>query len=278
MNQLQKQIAGLPTVTLSRQAYLSCQAVTDGVAAVLFPALSPDQIDETSYQRILETADTLCRQLGYQAVVKLTPPAVPLADMGLYWTAVPTPGPSPVSEADVIHVGSGWVEMVQDGLLLAAGHPADASLSQLGLDEVTRQHFKIPVTASAGVIDLVHRAVASDYLYICLADEAKPPTLFALGQVVMTPGAADLGVDFTPYLTRHAAADWGELDAFDKRQNDTAVKEGCRILSAYDVPTGNGEMERIWIITEADVRHVTVCGIALKVSQVIHSVPVTSAY
>jgi hypothetical protein len=196
--------------------------------------------------------------------------------------------------------------MMQEGLLL------DARLSQLGLDEVTRQHFKIPVTASDGVIDLMHRAVASDwpndyrgiwhdilgmcivggkdsgpnerlftviirglgqrrywqfkaqlqqdnsgtpFLYICLADEAdtnhKP--LFPLGHVVMTPGVAALDVDFGPFLARHAKGDWGDdLDTFDKRQNDLAVKEGYRILSAYNVPVGNGETERIWIITESD--------------------------
>ncbi|HRQ42370.1 MAG TPA: hypothetical protein PLD25_31015 [Chloroflexota bacterium] len=69
----------------------------------------------------------------------------------------------------------------------------------------------------------------------------------------MTPGAAALGVDFAPFLARHEQGDWGdEMDAFDKRQNDLAVKEGYRILSAYNVPIGNGETERIWIITEAD--------------------------
>jgi len=30
------------------------------------------------------------------------------------------------------------------------------------------------------------------------------------------------------------------------------VKEGFRILSAYNVPVGGGESERIWIISEAD--------------------------
>ncbi|MCI0650065.1 MAG: plasmid related protein [Chloroflexi bacterium] len=68
----------------------------------------------------------------------------------------------------------------------------------------------------------------------------------------MTPGAAELRIDFAPFLARHAQADWGDLDKFDKRQNDIAVKEGYRILSAYDVPIENGETERIWIITEAD--------------------------
>jgi hypothetical protein len=223
--------------------------------------------------------------------------------MGLYWTAVSQSAPEP--DPVIIHTGPGRAELMQDGLLL------DAGLSQLGLDEVTRQHFKIPVTASDSVIDLMHRAVASDwpndyrgiwhdilgmciaggedtgsgerlftviirglgrrrywqfkatvqqdnmgapFLYICLADEAETDDqeLVPLGHVVMTPSAAALGVDFRPLLARHAKGDWGDLDAFDVQQNNTAVKEGYRILSAYEVTTEGGETERIWIITEAN--------------------------
>ena len=308
MNQLKKQIAALPAITVSGQQYLSYQAVTDMAAAFLYPNLSPthstDQIDAAAYQRILETADSLCRELGYHEVVKLTPPAVPFSDMGLYWSAEPSPAPE--LEPNIIHVGPGWAEMMEDGLLF------DARLSQLGLDEVTYQHFKIPVTASDGVIDLMHRAVASDwpndyrgiwhdllgmciasgkdsgpnerlftviirglgkrrywqfkaqlqqdnsgapFLYMCLADETDSDgkQLFPLGHVVMTSGAAALGVDFSSFLARHAQGDWGdELDAFDQRQNDLAVKEGYRILSAYNVLIRNDETERIWLITEAD--------------------------
>jgi hypothetical protein len=90
------------------------------------------------------------------------------------------------------------------------------------------------------------------YLSITLADEPDTDKLFELGHVVMTAGAAALGVDFAPFLARHAKGDWGSLDSFDKRQNDIAVKEGYRILSAYDVPVEDGETERIWIITEWD--------------------------
>jgi hypothetical protein len=49
------------------------------------------------------------------------------------------------------------------------------------------------------------------------------------------------------YLARHAAGDWGELCAFDRRQNEIALREGLRVLSSYEVPAG-----RVWIITEAD--------------------------
>jgi hypothetical protein len=71
--------------------------------------------------------------------------------------------------------------------------------------------------------------------------------LFPLGQIVATPGALALGVDLLPYLARHAQGDWGDLDEADKRENDLSVKEGFRILSAYNTPGG-----RLWLITESD--------------------------
>ena len=247
MNQLKQQLADLPTRLINGQPYLSYLAVTNTAAAFLFPNHSSEQIDEAAYQQILETADMLCRQLGYVEVVKLTPPTVTLADMGLYWSSAPTHKESEAEpEDDIIFIGPGRAEMMQEGLLL------DARLSHLGLDEVTRQHFKIPVTASEEVIDLMHRAVQSDWpndyrgiwhdilgmciaggqeinanerlftviirglgqrrywqfkaqlqpdnvglpiLSISLADENQLKTLFELGQVVMTSGAAALKID-----------------------------------------------------------------------------------
>ena len=72
-----------------------------------------------------------------------------------------------------------------------------------------------------------------------------------LGRVVATPGALkllmDTGEDPFGYIARHAAGDWGELCAFDRRQNEIALREGYRVLSSYEVSVG-----RVWIITEAD--------------------------
>jgi hypothetical protein len=72
-----------------------------------------------------------------------------------------------------------------------------------------------------------------------------------LGRVVATPGALNLlkksGGHLFEYLARHATGDWGDLCAFDRRQNEIALREGLRVLSSYEVPAG-----RIWIITEAD--------------------------
>jgi len=50
------------------------------------------------------------------------------------------------------------------------------------------------------------------------------------------------------YLARHAAGDWGELDAEDWAANDRALTAGARLLSADRLPTG----VVLWIITEAD--------------------------
>jgi len=78
--------------------------------------------------------------------------------------------------------------------------------------------------------------------------------LFPLGQVVATPGALDLGVNFYPYLRRHQCGDWGELDAEDRAENDFSVRNNLRLLSAYHTPYG----AKFWIITEADRSATTV--------------------
>jgi hypothetical protein len=75
---------------------------------------------------------------------------------------------------------------------------------------------------------------------------------FALGSLVATPGALEAlgraGQSPADFLARHAAGDWGDVDATDGNLNDAAVRDGERILSAYRTKAG----ERIWIITEAD--------------------------
>jgi hypothetical protein len=72
-----------------------------------------------------------------------------------------------------------------------------------------------------------------------------------LGRVVATPEALKLlseaGGHPFDYLARHATGDWGELCAFDRRQNQIALRDGYRVLSSYEVSA-----ERVWIITEAD--------------------------
>ena len=75
--------------------------------------------------------------------------------------------------------------------------------------------------------------------------------LFELGRVVATPTALatleEARVAPRDLLARHQSGDWGELEAFDRRENARALLSGSRILSAYRTPVG-----KIWIITEAD--------------------------
>ncbi|WP_426115981.1 hypothetical protein [Massilia sp. PWRC2] len=79
-----------------------------------------------------------------------------------------------------------------------------------------------------------------------------PKPLFALGQVVATPGAlhAMTELDFSPLalIHRHATGDWGDLGADDQQQNLVAIRSGLRVFSSYKI----GASVKIWIITEAD--------------------------
>lgn len=77
--------------------------------------------------------------------------------------------------------------------------------------------------------------------------ETTPTPLFPLGRIVATPGALALGLDFSRYLGMHQRGYWGDVDQEDWQENDLSVKQGYRILSAYETPGG-----KIWILTEAD--------------------------
>jgi hypothetical protein len=82
--------------------------------------------------------------------------------------------------------------------------------------------------------------------------------LFALGQVVSTPGA--LGASTPQHLgrclQRHSHGDWGSVCAEDAASNDAALTGCSRILSAYPIDEGKpcegSGSNTLWIITEAD--------------------------
>ena len=76
---------------------------------------------------------------------------------------------------------------------------------------------------------------------------------FALGQVVMTRGVAELfesGVIEVPqaYVLRHVTGDWAELDEPDRRRNERAVLAGERIFSVFKITA----TVKIYVITEWD--------------------------
>ena len=77
-------------------------------------------------------------------------------------------------------------------------------------------------------------------------------SLFPLGHTLATPGALGImqGLGLSPdaLLGRHQRGDWGDLDEEDKQRNDSALVDGSRIFSAYQIAEG----ARFWVITEAD--------------------------
>ena len=83
---------------------------------------------------------------------------------------------------------------------------------------------------------------------------------FALGQVYLTKGVNEkLGREeaFAKFVSdclgRHVEGDWGDLCTEDKEENELSIKEGFRLLSAYQY-----QDQKIWIITEADRSATTV--------------------
>jgi hypothetical protein len=85
--------------------------------------------------------------------------------------------------------------------------------------------------------------------------------LFPLGQIVTTPAflstaEAALGeggcvTAVRNALRRHVAGDWGDLDEEDTQVNNDALRDGERLLSAYNIETSDLSL-KFWIITEWD--------------------------
>jgi hypothetical protein len=95
--------------------------------------------------------------------------------------------------------------------------------------------------------------------------------LFPLGRTVITAGALAAIEDLhgilgcltiADLLRRHQTGDDGDLEESDKAANRRAIRDGERIVSAYNVmpPTGRSEEGplRVWIITEWDRSYSTV--------------------
>jgi len=75
---------------------------------------------------------------------------------------------------------------------------------------------------------------------------------FQLGRVVATPGALSAleKAEQLPaeFLDRHVNGDWGDVPDADKQENEVAVEQGFRVLSAYTTSAG----DRMWVLTDAD--------------------------
>ena len=84
---------------------------------------------------------------------------------------------------------------------------------------------------------------------------------FPAGRLLLTRGVNDMvaeDIEFAKLVTnslkRHLSGDWGDLCKEDKAENELSLKEGFRLLSAYE----QEGLQKIWIITEADRSATTV--------------------
>ena len=97
-----------------------------------------------------------------------------------------------------------------------------------------------------------HNAILTIRLAETRLSSLRQP-LFSPGRVLATAGLADSGIDVMPYLRRHLAGEWGDLEEGDLRRNDYALKHGERLFSAYLLPPDeDGYQAKIWIISEWD--------------------------
>jgi len=76
------------------------------------------------------------------------------------------------------------------------------------------------------------------------------PARFQLGRIVITRAAiAEISPeDIFVAVRRHAHADWGNVDADDRKANDDALCSGDRVLSTYL----SARQIEFWILTEWD--------------------------
>jgi hypothetical protein len=78
--------------------------------------------------------------------------------------------------------------------------------------------------------------------------------LFASRNTVSTPAAMELlignDIEAQDLLRRHFHGDYGNICFADKAMNGSALKDGNRILSVYDIKTRDG-IQPVYVLTEA---------------------------
>ena len=74
--------------------------------------------------------------------------------------------------------------------------------------------------------------------------------LFSARTNIVTQEAAKLlgAAQVTPesLVDQHYHGEWGDTHPDDAAENDDAIRNGSRILSAYSLPTGG----KVWVLTE----------------------------
>lgn len=84
-----------------------------------------------------------------------------------------------------------------------------------------------------------------------------PIPRFRLGRCVATQVAAsylsECSIKPESLISRHICGDWGDITEEDSQANEAAIKDGGRILSAYNIC---GQM--VWVYTNQSIRQTSV--------------------
>lgn len=83
-----------------------------------------------------------------------------------------------------------------------------------------------------------------------MSSESIPAARFRLGRITATPHALEVltNEEILAGITRHQAADWGDVNGEDRSANEVALIQGTRLWSVYH----SAKRVKFWIITEAD--------------------------
>ena len=102
---------------------------------------------------------------------------------------------------------------------------------------------RLPTTYETDLTGLLPPPVAS------AAPVVQCPSKFELGHLCITANAAQAVPpnEVMRAVARHAAGDWGTLDAHDQQENERALGTRGRLLSVYQASNGNA----FWVITDA---------------------------
>ncbi len=164
--------------------------------------------------------------------------------------------PSLVRSAGGISTAFGWGHGGTEPTNLALALLVDA-LGDRALAEQHCERFKRTFVATWKE----QWAISAEEIRLFALKHAIPPTTaekphFASGQIVATPGvlAQIPHEELVQSLQRHLSGDWGELDEHDWNANESAVRDGSRLVSSFVAARG----EKFWIITEADRSSTTV--------------------
>ena len=76
--------------------------------------------------------------------------------------------------------------------------------------------------------------------------------IFSLGEIIISPGVSNLGIDPTPLLRRHQECDWSQMSAEDVELNKQALANSEAIVSRYDVAILMSKSVMVTIVTEDD--------------------------